>query len=84
MFIKEKQVKVKKISIYLMNGIKIIIQVKWVSILFKFIVLQLYKRQKKIIEEKCSINAKQCNTYLNSKKVKMTNNVAIYRYKNIL
>lgn len=61
-----------------MHIIKIIIQVGQANILFKSIILQLYKRLKKTIEKKYSTNTRQCNLYLNSKKTKMTGNINIY------
>lgn len=61
-----------------------IIQIEQASILSRSIVLQLYKRLNKIIEEKCNTNAKQQNMYLNDKRGRIACNVIIYRYKNNL
>lgn len=42
------------------------------------------QEMKKIIEEKCNINAKYSNIYLNSKIAKIAGNVIMYKQKNIL
>lgn len=39
---------------------------------------------KKIIKEKYNTNARQCNKYLNNKRAKITGNMTIYEYKNII
>lgn len=61
-----------------------IIQIGQVSTLFRSMVLQLCEKPKKMIKEKCNINAKQCDIYLKGKKAKMASNMTIYRQKNML
>lgn len=56
--------------------IKITIQLRLENALFKSIVLQLYKMSKN--------DKKKYNIFLNSKKIKITNNMTIFKYKNIL